>query len=536
MNTPQIPQPPTHPAPDPNRPDARRDKGAPPNIHRQMRTSRWAIPALLILATACDVIAPLVPQNISRLFYANEPGAVDTGRFSPVQIDPRSEDSAGPQFVVSGDLDGDGLIDLVTAWNESNPIQIHLQRHVNGDTVFETITLAGGTPIVVVAGLAVEDMNGDGRNDIVVLVKDTGEFARCRTTGEIIPESATIAGLIAIFFGPDDPADVINPFAWEAVELNQSKTAGIGPADPLNPELGGYTSMAIADIDLANGPDIVVAWNAAECEAAGNRVDYFTNPGPATVRQANAWSVTTVEEDVNFPVKSVAAFDVDGDGDPDIVSTYPQARTRNVRWRRNPLNDVPDPFHVSDGTWQRGTVGQIATGADIITTGDIDGDGRTDIVVRSSNGMVVQWFRGPSNPTTDPVRNVPWQIFTIAEFTQRTPQAITLTDLDGDGQLELVVSAQGALLWFEPDPDATVFDQWNEFLIIDDSPPEQATPPVTDPNVDPDAIDTPTTLINSVLGVDLQNDGLADIIATLDRQGQSGLTNDALIWYRNNGP
>lgn len=148
----------------------------------------------------------------------------------------------------------------------------------------------------------------------------------------------------------------------------------------------------------------------------------------------------------------------------------------------------------------------------------------------------MQWFRGPSNPTTDPVRNVPWQIFTIAEFTERMPQAITLADLDGDGQLELVVSAQGALLWFEPDPDATVFDQWNEFLIVDDSPPEQTTPAVTDPNVDPDAIDTPTTLINSVLGVDLQNDGLTDIIATLDRQGQSGLTNDALIWYRNNGP
>ena len=44
-----------------------------------------------------------------------------TGRtlsfFSAIQVDPRSEDSAGPQFVVAADLDSDGLLDLVSAWN-----------------------------------------------------------------------------------------------------------------------------------------------------------------------------------------------------------------------------------------------------------------------------------------------------------------------------------------------------------------------------------------------------------------------------------
>ena len=39
--------------------------------------------------------------------------------------------------------------------------------------------------------------------------------------------------------------------------------------------------------------------------------------------------------------------------------------------------------------------------------------------------------------------------------------------------------------------------------------------------------------MNDVLIVDLDGDGQADFIATLDRQTQSGLSDDALIWYRN---
>jgi hypothetical protein len=483
---------------------------------------------VLIGAVGCGLVASVAPNDISRLF--EDERAAARSQFTPIQVDPTSEDSAGPAFVASGDIDGDGLLDVASAWNQSNPLQMHFQRRINGAIAFETVTLVGDTPIDVVAGLAIEDLDGDGSNDIVVLVKHSGlASARCRVTGELV--EGALAGAVLLYFNPGGAAESLNALLWTEVTLSQSEVAGAGPLNPDLPEVGGYTAMALGDIDGQNGPDIVVAWNPDACEGLGNRIDYFSNPGPLTARQENAWGLNPIELDLPT-VKSVAVLDVDGDGDLDIVSTYPDAGTLNVRWRRNPLIDVPDAFHISDETWRRGTIGQLATGADVITGGDLDGDGITDIVARSTNGGVIVWFKGPPNPTTDPVRNVPWQVFTIAEFTERTPETLALGDIDNDGRLELVASVSSGILWFEPISQARVYDQWSERLLEDDVLPP---PAVTDPNVNLDEVVVNDTVIHGLDLVDLDGDGRLDVLGTLDRRSQSGITNDAVIWYRNNG-
>lgn len=701
-------------------------------------------------------------------------GVATESFFRAIQVDPASEDTAGPKFVVAGDIDRDGLLDLATGWNQSQPVQIHLQRreiNEDGDEVirFLAATIGGTTPVAVLAGIELADMDRDGWLDIVALVKHTGFGTFCvDLTGADEPVALDAdEGELIIYFNPGDASQITNGDTWLQVELGRSLENGRRDVPEesaqLRPESNGYTALAVGDVDGINGPDIVVAFNPAECAAEGeqpplNRIELFANPGddfarnpgdppltvvadagvdlnvgiPAdpsgtpplvvldgtssfasdgnglwyeweqifgeainldfattatpeffgptvdavlqfrlTVRSftnptvsdfdivtlffgladnlppfviagvdqvviplrnappeadpATAEVVTLTGEGsvdsglalgetgaltlewtqtfgptvvlsdptismptfdapstpetlrfrlvatdegglqetdfvevlvrqwtpvwvtFNVPVvKDCVLLDVEDDGDLDIVYTYPDSVSGNVSWSRNPReptdadDGLPGRDLILDGflAWQERPIGQVDTGADTLSVGDVDGDGFEDILVRSSLGSVVQWFRRPTEdvvqpifPPPDPLPdrfNFPWQVFTMFEFNAAEPVATAIGDLTGDGQVEAVIGTGSGVSWYAPpvvtqsDGEKVVqpFDPWTANVIVRD-----------DSGSDGDS--NALAIVNEVLIVDLDGDGQADFIATLDRQTQSGLSDDALIWYRN---
>jgi len=457
--------------------------------------------------------------------------------FDAIQVDPPSEDSAGPQYVVADDLDGDGLVDLVSAWNQSQPVQLHLQRRsAAGEIGFVTVILGGNIPVVSVAGLAIADFDADGALDIAVLVKETLQGGGGCLDSEQ-PDNASSSGLVLLYLGPTNVAQVEQSLAWKETPVEDSRLAGT-IASTENPDSGGLTNMAIGDIDLDGDMDILTAWNTPCGNEDGDShlIVVFANQGPGAVRD-KTWVGAPIPNSapIGSLINDIELGDIDGDGDLDVVATFPDAGSMNVRWFRNPVVDVVDDFHVSTGLWQVGTVGQIATQADSARITDIDGDGLLDVVVRSANGKLIQWLKGPGNQaTTEPLPNLPWQVYTMSELRERTPQTLAVGDLNFDGQPEVIFSAGGGLALLDGDSAPSIYDQWIERLIIDDDPPGQPgnSPATTDPNVSPSAV-AGQTIIQSILVVDLDGDGANDLIATLDRSGLSGISNDAIVWFRN---
>ncbi len=551
---------------------------------------------------AGDAMPPLVPEV--------EDEKETESFFLARSIDPATEDSAGAKFLDWGDIDRDGLPDFASAWNQSQVVQIHLQRRDSDGTVrFESVQVSGTAPIAIVAGLELADMDADGDLDIVLAIKHRGTVPFCSGNGLVNEDGFT--GQVQILLNPDG-AELLRGAAWPAVEIfasdepnlrdfcrpgqddcnsslgqecmefphtspfglcvcdndfecesNQACVRGVCSFSPARypvgsppeggeraldtPEDGGITALGVGDMNGDGFPDIVITSNRPDppCEDSDNDLELYLNPGPGSITDARAWSDNprysdwrgtreiVLERDIP-PLKDLILDDVDLDGDLDIIYTRPSATSANISWRANPLREAGAGAVGVASMWTRYPVGQVDGGADVMTLGDVDLDGFNDVVVRSNLGQVVQWFRRPGpgdllnndelpgqNPA-DVRTNVPWSVYVLIEVPDRVPLGIELGDINFDGQPEVVVGAEGSVLWLDSSAADSVFDSWTANLIADEGQLDDSLFAASGP-----------AFINDILILDIDCDGANDVLATIDRRDLSGLGSDVIVWFRN---
>ncbi len=293
----------------------------------------------------------------------------------------------GPVAAASINFDGDEFLDMVIVTAAKADVLVRLN---NGDGTFGApFSVVGTTALAKLAdprSLAVADLNGDGRSDLVI---GNRSFNR--------------------------PAVLLNNGSGQFVAVTVPQ---LGLADASAVAIGKFTQGD-------NFPDLVVA------SELGNRVYVLTNNGSGVFTLRN--TLTPGDGVGSDGPVAVVAVDLDNDGDSDVVVANQDDNTL-----RTFLLQSNNTFLLSNpgGVYTKAT----GLGPFRLAAADLNGDGAQDVVVANVFDQRVSVFLGQLN------LGVPTGAFANAQHLQvgGSPASVTIADLNGDGLPDLAVSTLSA--------------------------------------------------------------------------------------------
>lgn len=323
---------------------------------------------------APDLVVTSGTRNVAVLLNR---GGDAAGAFAPAVISALLPSGTLFDFNI-GDLDGDGDIDLVGT-STAGVISTRLNDGHGSFGAAISSTPAGVAP----SEIGVGDLTGDGRADLV-LAGDTG--------------TQPGVAAVAVYTGNGD-----GTFAATATSLQTVVTS-----------TATIDFVTLADLDADNDLDIV-GGNFASVGTLAT----FLNNGSGSISAGTTYAGGKSSE-------NVLVADVTGDGRVDlVVGDMNQYSLRVLPGTGGGAFNASSPVIYPN-----------AFDGDTIAAGDLNGDGRADVISRSLSSAVPIAFLGTATGLVQPAGPTDAQ---LAGGTGWRPATSAISDLNGDGKGDLAV-------------------------------------------------------------------------------------------------
>jgi hypothetical protein len=352
------------------------------------------------------------------------------GWFGPITAYPGVE---RPEALVTGDVTGDGLVDVVVSQSFPEPRFVVYPGRGDGSLAAPVDHLVRGEHAY---DLAIGDLDGDGRDDVAVATPAVEVYRqgadgvlRHAATTEVFARNVEIGDVTG-----DGRDDVVGVF-WGGPTLDvipQTASGGLGAVVQRPAPVFQDPDVHLVDLDRDGRTDVVVASGTPR----EPQLFVYLQRASGVLAEPIAHVVTSTTDDTSVHVTGVATGDVDGDDVVDLVLSrsrnWPHAALHRFEWdagaRRLVFREARARILDSPGS---------------LAIADLDGDGYDDTVVQHGFGEdSVTVHGGAATGFVDQVR-----LDAPDQGTSHRRDVVALADLDRDGRLDLAVAAYGRGVW-----------------------------------------------------------------------------------------
>ena len=298
------------------------------------------------------------------------------------------DSSQGADGVRLADVNADGLLDLVTPWEEGGIVRVYI--HPGAQRAKQPWPHVTVGKVASPEDAVFVDLDADGAVDVV---------SSC--------EGGT--NTMFVHWAPPTPENYLKESLWQTQSI---------------PATRGTQAWMFAlpkDMDTRNGVDLVVS-----SKGPGAGVGWLESPPNA--RDLSRWKYHRLI-DAGW-IMSLIDADINRDGFGDILLSDRRGALRGIKWLAHPGH----PLSGADSAWAMQTVGGGEHEVMFIDYVDVNDDGKKEVVAATHQREILVLQSNGKNG---------WHATTLpAPFQARKGKSVRVGDIDLDGIVDLVHSTE----------------------------------------------------------------------------------------------